>query len=240
MIKTFLSTLGFLTIIPINKKFSQELKNSLTFFPLVGLFIGGFLILVNFLSSFLFSKNVIDMLVIVSLIIITGGLHLDGFADTCDGFYAGKDKNDTLRIMDDAHIGAMGVIGIFCILGLKFFAFQSIPQKTLYQSLLLFPTLSRWSLVFACTISKSAKNEGLGKTFVDTVSRKDFFIATTIAVLISFLTFKLKGFFILIAVFFVSFIFLKLISKKIGGITGDILGALNEIIETLVLLILCV
>jgi len=134
----------------------------------------------------------------------------------------------------------MGVIGIFCIMGLKFFALQSIPQKILYPSLLLFPTLSRWSLVFACTISKPAKNKGLGKIFIDTVSKKDFLNATIVAVLISFLIFGLKGFFILIAVLFVSFIFLKLIGKKIGGITGDIFGALNEIIETLVLLILCI
>ena len=236
MIKSFLSAIGFLTILPVKK---TGIKNSASFFPLVGLFIGGFLISVNYLGSFLFSKNVVDMLVMVSLVILTGGLHLDGFADICDGFYAGKDKNDILRIMDDAHIGAMGVIGIFCILGLKFFALQSIPQKILYPSLLLFPILSRWNLVFACTISKPAKNEGLGKIFIDTVSKKDFFIATIVAVSISFLIFELKGFFIQIAVFFVSFIFLKLISKKIGGITGDILGALNEIIETLVLLILC-
>ncbi len=237
MIKKFLSAVGFLTIFPVVKR---ELKNCAIFFPLVGLFIGGFLISVNYLGSFLFSKNVVDMLVIVSLTIITGGLHLDGFADMLDGFYAGKDKNDTLRIMDDAHIGAMGVIGIFCIMGLKFFALQSIPQKILYPSLLLFPTLSRWSLVFACTISKPAKNKGLGKIFIDTVSKKDFLNATIVAVLISFLIFGLKGFFILIAVLFVSFIFLKLIGKKIGGITGDIFGALNEIIETLVLLILCI
>jgi len=237
MIEKFLSAVGFLTIFPVVKR---EFENCTIFFPLVGLFIGGFLISVNYLCSFLFSKNVVDMLVIISLVIITGGLHLDGFADTCDGFYAGKNKNDTLRIMDDAHIGAMGVIGIFCILGLKFFTLQSIPQKILYPSLLLFPTLSRWSMVFASTISKPAKNEGLGKTFIDTVSKKDFSIATIAAVLISFLIFGLKGFFILIAVFLVSFIFLKLVSKRIGGITGDILGALNEIIETLVLLILCI
>jgi adenosylcobinamide-GDP ribazoletransferase len=237
MIKKFLSAVGFLTIFPVVKR---ELKNCAIFFPLVGLFIGGFLISVNYLGSFLFSKNMVDILVIISLIIITGGLHLDGFADMLDGFYAGKNKNDILRIMDDAHIGAMGVIGIFCVLGVKFFALQSIPQKILYPSLLFFPTISRWCLVFACTISKPAKNEGLGKVFIDTVSKKDFFIATIIAVLMSFIIFGLKGFFILIAVFFISFVFLKLISKKIGGITGDILGALNEIIETLVLLILCI
>lgn len=237
MFKSFLSAVGFLTILPVKKK---GIKNSLAFFPLVGLFIGGILISVNYLGSFLFSKNVADMLVIVSLVIITGGLHLDGFADTCDGFYAGKDKNDILRIMDDVHIGAMGVIGIFCILGIKFFALQSIPQKILYPSLLFFPALSRWAMVFACTIFSPAKNEGLGKIFIDTVSKKDFSIAAIVAVLISFFIFKLKGVFILIAVFFVSFIFLKLISKKIGGITGDILGALNEIIEVFGLLILCI
>lgn len=237
MIKKFLSAVSFLTIFPGAKR---EFENCTIFFPLVGLFIGGVLVSVNYLGSFLFSKNVVDMLVIVSLIIITGGLHLDGFADMLDGVYAGKNKNDILRIMDDAHIGAMGVIGIFCIIGLKFFALQSIPQKILYPSLMLFPTLSRWSLVFTCTISKPAKNEGLGKIFIDTVSKKDFFIATIVAVLISFLVFKLNGFFILIAVFFVAFIFLKFINRKLDGITGDILGALNEIIETLVLLILCI
>ncbi|MFH1540927.1 MAG: adenosylcobinamide-GDP ribazoletransferase [Elusimicrobiota bacterium] len=240
MIKIFLSAISFLTIIPVPKKFSLEFKHSVIFFPLVGLFIGGILILINYLSSFLFSKNVVDMVVIVSLIIITGGLHLDGFADTCDGFYAGKDKSDSLRIMDDAHIGTMGVAGLFCILGLKFFALQSIPQKIIYPALLFFPILSRWNLVFACTISKSAKNEGLGKTFIGTVSKNDLVIATIITFFVSLILFKTKGILILIATLLITVLFLKYVIKKIDGITGDILGALNEICEIFVLLILCI
>ncbi|MEW6557752.1 MAG: adenosylcobinamide-GDP ribazoletransferase [Elusimicrobiota bacterium] len=237
MVNKFLSAVGFLTVFPVSEK---KLKTCIVFFPLVGLFIGGLLVLVNFLASFLFSKNVVDMLVIVSLVIITGGLHLDGFADTCDGFYAGKNKNDILRIMDDVHIGAMGVIGLFCILGLKFFALQSISQKILYPSLLLFPSLSRWAIVLGCIFSKPAKNEGLGKIFIDTVSKNDFFITTIIILFTSIILFKMNGILILFATLLITILFLRFVTKKIDGITGDILGALNEICETFVLLILCI
>ena len=240
MIKTLLSAISFLTITPTPKNYTHKLKHSTIFFPFVGLFIGGVLILVNYLCSFLFSKNVVDMMVVVSLVIITGGLHLDGLADTCDGFYAGKDKNNTLKIMDDVHIGAMGVIGIVCILGLKLFAIQSISQKTLYSSLLLFPTLSRWAVVFACRISKPAKNDGLGKVFTDTVSKKDFVIATIITFFISVILFRTKGIIVLVAALLITLVSVRFVRKKIDGITGDILGALNEITETSILLILCV
>ena len=89
-------------------------------------------------------------------------------------------------------------------------------------------------MVFACIISKPAKNEGLGKTFIDTVSKKDFFIATFITVLISVVLFQLKGILILIATLFITVLFLRFVIKKIDGITGYILGVLNEICETFI------
>lgn len=240
MIKKYLSAISFLTVLPVSESFSKKFKNSTSFFPLVGLFIGGVLILVNFSGSFLFPKLVVKLMIITSLAIITGGVHLDGLADTLDGFYAGKNKDDTLRIMDDAHLGAMGVIGIFCVLGIKFVALHSIPEKILYQSLLLFPVLSRWALVFACVTSGPSKNEGLGKSFVDTTKKRDFFIATIITLLISIVLFKSKGIIILAAVLLITYLFSRFIIKKIGGLTGDTLGALNEISEVFVLLILCI
>ncbi len=240
MIKKYLSAISFLTVLPVSESFSKKFKNSTSFFPLVGLFIGGVLILVNFSGSFLFPKLVVNLMIITSLAIITGGVHLDGLADTLDGFYAGKNKDDTLRIMDDAHLGAMGVIGIFCVLGTKFVALHSIPEKILYQSLLLFPVLSKWALVFACVTSRPSKNEGLGKIFVDTTKKRDFFIATIITLLISIVLFKSKGIIILAAVLLITYLFSRFIIKKIGGLTGDTLGALNEISEAFVLLILCI
>lgn len=236
MIKKYLSAVGFLTIFPVSNK---GLKSSASFFPLAGLFVGGILVSVHFLCSFLFPKLVVDVLVIITLVFITGGLHLDGFADTLDGFYAGKNKNTILKIMDDVHIGAMGAIGIFCIIIIKFATIHAVPQKILYPALLLFPVLSRWSLVFACITFKPSKDEGLGKIFIDTVSKKDFLAATITAFLISIILFKLKGILILIATLFITLLFLRFVVKRINGITGDILGALNEICEIFVLLILC-
>lgn len=240
MIKSFFSTISFLTTIPTPKKFSQELKHLIIFFPLVGFIIGGTLLLVNILGSFFFPKQVVNLLIILSFVMITGGLHLDGLADTVDGFYAGKNKEDILRIMDDARTGAMGVIGIVLVLLSKFVLINNIPENIFNQSLFLIPVVGKWSMVLLLKISKSAKEDGLGNTFVKNTTSGDFILSGLFTFLITIFLFKLKGILILLAVSVIIFVFSGYTRKKIGGITGDTLGAINEGCELLTLFILSI
>jgi adenosylcobinamide-GDP ribazoletransferase len=238
MIKNFISTISFLTIIPTPKKYSQNLEHSIIFFPLVGLLIGGILVLINFYGSYLFSEQIINMLILVSLVIITGGLHLDGLADTLDGFYAGKTKGDTLKIMDDVHIGAIGTIGIVLILLAKLTLINNIPKNIFNLTLLITPVIGRWAMVLSMQILKSAKENGLGNFFVKNMSLKDFTISAIITLVIVIFLFQIKGILILLIISLVVLAFSIYTAKKIGGLTGDTLGAINEISELLVLLIL--
>lgn len=233
-----LIALQFLTIIPV--KIKTEIKErdfgaSLLYFPLVGLLIGILLSLSALSFSFLPSLVKGAMVLILS-IFITGGIHLDGFADTCDGFYGNKSVEKILEIMRDSRIGAMGVIGVASLLVLKFSLIVSFPEGFLWKILIVMPVFSRWSLGFACYAASYARQEGKAKYFIKYSRRRDVIIGGIFTLVLSLLLMSLKGFIL----FFVSLIpvslFLYYIKRKIGGMTGDTIGAVNEIAEVCMLL----
>jgi|SRR3989339_358229 len=238
MINYLFSAISFLTIIPVPKKYRQGIKHILPFFPVVGLFIGGILVLIKFGCSFVFYKIVVDLLIITVTIIINGGLHLDGLADSLDGLYAGKNKDEILEVMNDSHIGTMGVIGIALVILSKFVLLNNIDTALFNSSLILFPVLGRWAMVLSMGISKPAKETGLGNYFLSNISKKDFVISGIITFLITTFVFQFKGIIIFLFISVFSYIFTKYVKKKINGITGDTLGAINEISEVLVLILL--
>ncbi|MDP2943504.1 MAG: adenosylcobinamide-GDP ribazoletransferase, partial [Candidatus Omnitrophota bacterium] len=106
-------------------------------------------------------------LILIAWIIITGGIHLDGFADTCDGFYGKRSREDILKIMRDSHIGAMGATSLTALLLLKFAILSSVAQEDLLKILVITAVFARWSQVLACTISKYARDEGKAKYFIE-------------------------------------------------------------------------
>ncbi len=248
--KDFIVALQFLTRFTVSSKrfelTKEDLANSMICFPVIGMFIGCCLVLVNTALSLFLPSLVVDSFIIMSLIFITKGLHLDGFSDTIDGFAAGKTKEEILEIMSDSHIGAIGVIGIFSLLILKFSLLHEMPVETKNIALILMPVLGRWVMVMAASSSDYAKEtEGLGKPFTDYVGLKEFGFATIITVLIGWVLFSFgqlsyKGIILILIVYLANLYLLRIIKKRIGGITGDILGALCEITEVLVLLLIMV
>ncbi|MFH1504429.1 MAG: adenosylcobinamide-GDP ribazoletransferase [Candidatus Omnitrophota bacterium] len=241
--KHFLIALQFLTIFPV--KIKPEIKEkdfgkSLLFFPAIGLVMGFILSgIVFFLGNF--PVFLIVAVVLAGSIILTGGLHLDGFADTCDGFYASgsfaldKRKEKALEIMRDSHIGAMGTIGIACVLILKFAFLSSINPVMLWRILPAMFVFSRWALSFSCYLSNYAREEGKAKVFIENANKKEIIggAVFTLPALLALLGTKGIPIFILAAI--VIFLFVQYSKKKIGGITGDTLGAVNEIGEVIFL-----
>ena len=134
--KNFLIALGFRTKIPISKKIlisDKNLSESIVFFPLAGLLLGLILALLNTLLGPIMPAGLVNISLILALTLLTGALHLDGFADTIDGFSAKTNsKEDILAIMRDSRIGAMGVIGLVILLLFKFEASTISPadQRT--------------------------------------------------------------------------------------------------------------
>lgn len=231
--KQLFIALQFLTILPV--KIKSEIKErdfgaSLIYFPLVGAFIG--LLLVSVIIIFGFLPYLVRVaLVLITYIIITGAIHLDGFADTCDGFYAGRSKEEVLAIMRDSHIGTMGVIGLVCLLLFKFTLLISIPEETLWKFLVTMVAFGRWSQVFACYASKYARQEGKARYFIEYAGAKEILLATLFTLGLFFMLLEIKG----LVSFFIPaltvFLFVNFAKRKAGGMTGDTIGATSELAE---------
>ncbi len=235
--KPFLIALQFLTIFPV--RLQGEIKKeyygrALAYFPAVGLLIGLALSAGAFVFSFLPALVKAALILLISFI-ITGGLHLDGFADTCDGLLSNKPREETLKIMRDSHIGTMGVAAVALLLLLKFSTLANIPDALLGQALILMAVFSRWIQVLACFGSSYAREEGKATYFIEYASEKELFIGLLFTLILFYLFLGLKGLIVFFSSLIFAFLFFRWIKRKIGGMTGDTIGALNEIAEAGVL-----
>lgn len=240
--KGFLNALKFLTAIPIPRKsLDDNVAQALSYFPAAGLVLGLLLAGINqILAALQLHPFLINTILISSLIILTGGLHLDGLADTADAFFSGKGKTETLKIMRDPHIGTMGVLSLIIIILLKIGLLLSLPTAVKNVSLILMCLLSRYSLIWAMFIFPYAREEGKAKIFTTNINKKIFIQTTIFSLVCSLLILKTKGLILFFTILFFVFVLGKLLTKKIGGITGDTLGAINEMIEILTLLFIII
>ncbi|MBA7683871.1 Adenosylcobinamide-GDP ribazoletransferase [subsurface metagenome] len=241
-LRSLLAAFCFLTILPLGtalEERDESLASSMTFFPLVGISMGGFLFLVHKTSSILFSPPLVNMLVLLGWVLITGALHLDGFMDTIDGLSGGKTKEERLKIMKDPSAGAKGIIGLLVLLGLKFLLLLEIEPSLKMGTLLLAPAVGRWSMVLAVYLAPYARMEGLGKAFITHKDRETVFWTSLTAGILGLVIFKSSFLYIIgvcLGIVYLSTLYFK---SRIGGITGDTLGALNEIIELIALFSIC-
>ncbi len=239
-----LTAFQFLTRIPMGKprkrpkvsrgKYSRDEKRlgkSMAYFPIVGLILGGILVLVNLGFSIILAPLVADALTIVALVILTGALHIDGFIDTIDGLAGGKTKEDILRIMRDSRVGAFGIVGVVSLIMLKLVLLYEMPLKIKKEAILLMPVVGRWAMVVACSLSVYARKKGTGRAFVDHCGRKELIIASLVALIITGGFLKLLGLELFFFILAITLLLTRFISKRINGMTGDTLGAVNEIME---------
>ena len=242
--KNFLQALSFLTILPVGHPSlseEKELARSMAFFPLVGLIIGLILTLGYYLFSFLFSGALVLWLTIGLLAFLTRGLHLDGFADTMDGLGSGGPREKILEVMRDSRIGAFGVIGLILLIGAKYLALDQIPSASIPYTLILMAVMGRNAMVLVCYRSPYARSsEGLAKPFAENLSAREVLISSALAFGIAFLFMGFKGIAIFLAIGLFSLGYRRFFLKKLGGVTGDVLGAANEMVELLCLLILAI
>ena len=232
--KSFLTALQFLTIFPLRKhtKDEKRLGESMAYFPVVGLLLGGILVLVNRGFSVILAPLVADVLTIVALIILTGALHIDGFIDTIDGFGGGRTKEEILRIMKDSRVGAFGMVGIVSLIMLKLVLLHEMPLEIKKGALFLMPVMGRWAMVVASSISTYARQgAGTGKALVDYCRRKELAIASLFTLIIVGGFLRMVGVELIFFILALSLLLTRFISKRVGGITGDTLGAINEIME---------
>lgn len=210
---------------------------SLYYYPVVGFLIGAGLALIAWLSNWLQLGWGGDAVVIVSWIVISGGLHLDGLMDSADGLFSGRERDKKLEIMKDSRVGAMGGIALVSVVLLKFALLTSIPYPAKLGALLIAPAMGRCMMVAAILLFPYARTgPGLGKCFGPEAGKEKLWGAIAFLLLGTILAAQLLGLvFIAITALLVSQAALW-INNVLGGQTGDTYGALCEITETVFLL----
>jgi len=240
-VKRFLLMFQFLTTIPLPLNLDAEDKDlgeGLIYAVPVGLVIGLILAAFNYLFALIFAPLICAVLLNVVYIITTGGLHLDGFADTIDGIFSYRTRERMLEIMKDSRLGSNAVIALICILLLNTaLYYETTNIKT--SMLILMPVIGRMGIIIGAGISQYARsNGGMGKAFTEYCGSKQIIISLIMCGTI-FLAF---GNYLSIAAGAISCVFsicaAKYISKKLGGITGDVLGALCEATQTFFMMVM--
>jgi adenosylcobinamide-GDP ribazoletransferase len=237
--KGFFTAVTVLTSLPLNRGMAasdEDLARSTLFFPVVGFIIGFLLMAIaQSLSPVLSAGSLAAVLLAVSLL-LTGGLHLDGLADLCDGLAAGGGRERILAVMKDSHIGAFGAMGLVIVLLLKYSLFQDVIRQGWLRSFLLMGVLSRWAMVLAAFWGRYAREEGTARPFIGQIRRPWFVGSTGITLGLAWMIFNKSGMMPLLPVILFVLFFIRYLKSKIGGLTGDTLGALNELVEVIVLL----
>ncbi len=241
---TFLAGLRFLTILPIpwhKEKDDRFFKASLLFFPIVGLLIGSLTYVGVSLFNQLFAGPIVVVFGLVLLVAFTGCLHLDGLADSFDGLLSYRSRERALEIMRDSHVGAMGVIALFFVLLGKYAALSSLSTNGMLQAFLLMPIAGRTAIVLSMAILPYAREgDGLGALFYSTDSRILAASATCLSIVCILLITSQSLFLFIFSILFPVSLFSLWCYKKLGGATGDTLGAVCELTELSIAVSFCV
>lgn len=242
-----LDAAAFLTALPISSASVhlnpvERLNRALGWFPLIGALIGWITAMVVSWGVARWSVEVGALLGLTAMAGLTGGLHLDGFTDTLDGWAARADRVETLRVMRDARVGAIGAMGLMLLMTLKWMLIKSIPLHRLAPVLVSSCALSRWAMVASAKAFPYVPGEsGLGKLFTTGKAGWQLLAAGGLAFGLSVVCLGLtQGIGSILLAGAIVFSLNPLMVRRLGGITGDTLGAVNEVVEISLLLFLSI
>lgn len=218
---------------------TQRMGRAMAWFPLVGAFVGGVGAAVAMGAGTLWSAPLAALLALGVMAGLTGGIHLDGFADTADGLAVPRPAQEAHRIMTDPRLGAIGTMGLLFLLLAKWILIQSIAPVYLGAALVTACGMGRWALVLSAQSFRYIPGEsGIGRLVTDLKAPTAVWIATLVTFAGIFYLCELSLGLLLVALtlgvvaglnrFFVS---------RFGGVTGDTLGAVNEVVEAGVLML---
>lgn len=228
----------FMTRIPIPIKVDydpKKLGKSIKFFPFVGLAIG----LILYYSSIIlvkFSKNnlINALIVIVIELMAVGIIHIDGLCDTFDGLFSYREKEKMLEIMKDSRIGTNGAIILVLYFIAKILFISEIFSINL-KYLIIYPVLARLATPINAAFSDYARKNGMSNFIISQNSAFEGIFSIILSVVLSFLIFSFKGFELFLGAFLFIIFFMQFVKKKIGGVTGDTMGAALELTAIFVL-----
>lgn len=233
--KSLLLMITFFTRIPIsyNHEYDEkDLIKGIKFFPMIGLIIGMVMYIPVLLKDILHT-HVIVLLSWVIYIWITGGLHIDGLADTFDGVFSNRDRERILEIMRDSRIGTFGVLGMLLIIIWNLVFTYYIDLKLL----IIVPIVGRCAAILSASDSKYAREgQGMGKAFIENCRKKELIISMIFVIILSLLIGYPVSTMALFPTFAAVMLISKYINNKIGGNTGDTIGFAIEISQSIFIL----
>lgn len=244
MMTKFFAALRFLTILPAPGHLGlqkEDLAGSLIFFPVVGVLIGFAMAAIGWLIWPLLPALPAAALMVFLLLAVSGGLHLDGLADTADGLFSARPREQMLVIMRDSHIGSMGVVALIMALLMKTAALASLPQAEAAGALFLMPIAGRCLMIFMMALLPYLRGpEGVAALFYEQASQQKKIVYVTAILLYSGCWYAAGGYGLAAGAVALALMlaFAALCRSKIGGATGDTLGATCELTETVVALVL--
>jgi adenosylcobinamide-GDP ribazoletransferase len=229
-----LAAVRFLTILPIpgsRGTLESDLARCVPWFPVVGLLLGVVAAAVAWVLVPHLPPMALAAVLVIVLLSFSGCLHLDGLSDAADGMLSSRPRERMLEIMKDSHTGAMGVVAIACVLLLKFACLASLPRCEVWRAAFLMPVAGRCALVWHMAILPYARSEGLGGIFYR--SRPRLAAASSAMVLAAAACVLLgeRGIVLWVACVVAVFFLSGYVYRKIGGATGDTLGAVCELVE---------
>jgi adenosylcobinamide-GDP ribazoletransferase len=234
----FCGALMFLTRIPVGKRYlfrSEDLPRSTIYFPVVGLLIGLLAGLVLFCAE-VFVPPVLAVLLCMGVTVsVTGALHEDGLADAADGLTGGREPRRRLEIMRDSRLGTYGAVALWFSLTAKLFLLTTLLEQGVYMAisaLIVAHGLGRTATVALLFSHQYVRNdESKASPFGNSVTLKELMIALVVPVILSLLLLGSRAILLLIVATAATWAAGAYFKQKIGGITGDCLGAANQLVE---------
>ncbi|MGH2355740.1 MAG: adenosylcobinamide-GDP ribazoletransferase [Chloroflexota bacterium] len=229
----------FLTAVPLPLAVPAEARHlgrSLAFFPLVGVVLGLALAGLDAALRLLLPVSVVSAVVLLAVTLVTGALHLDGLMDACDGIFGGRSPERRLEIMRDSRVGSYGVVAGVLQLLLKYTALTALPAEARGPALVTTLAAGRWAMAGVTWAFPYARPEGLGAAFKAGVTWRIVAVATVFATGAATLALGLFGLALLGMAAALAWLAGRYLTAKLGGLTGDCYGAINEIVESAALL----
>ena len=235
---SFLVGLQFLTRIRIVRQTvwtAEDFGRSTRFFPLVGLVLGiCYALAAWILVSVLGMRALTAALLLILPLLLTGGLHADGFMDTADGVFSGRERERKLEIMKDSRVGSFGVVAFVLLMFLQFALLLDMSPPLLVPVFFVMPIIGRMAMVLAVSCFPYARADGMGKTFADMADRRTVVIAALTTALLVLPCGVLASAALVLGTVF-ALLVCRWLTAVLGGVTGDVYGAVSVLTETLVL-----
>jgi len=233
-VEELLVAFQFLTRLPVSRisHQSDSLSRSTKFFPLIGLVVGlGASVLQHLLAPHL-NRALVALLILIYLVLITGGLHEDGLADTVDAFGGGWNREQILTILRDSRIGTFGALALVLSVLARFLLLSILPVNRFTAFVVSAHVLCRWTtLPLSCFLRPARENDGQGARVAQKISPVSFLLGTMLSFAIVFYLMRSEFWIPVLVAFVIAALSGLYYFRRIGGITGDCFGATNQITE---------